>query len=97
MEEIFGVTPLEIKKYDGSNFPPLVNEILRKFKTHNSTETNSHSRVSGKIKKYINKQYKRIKPLNCRNISVETVKINPDSFCKNKFIKKARGYFIDYK
>jgi hypothetical protein len=32
MEEIFGVTPLEIKKYDGSNFPPLVNEILRKFK-----------------------------------------------------------------
>lgn len=32
MEEIFGVTPIEIKKYDGSNFPPLVNEILRKYK-----------------------------------------------------------------
>ena len=32
MEEIFGVTPIEIKKYDGSSFPPLVNEILRKYK-----------------------------------------------------------------
>jgi hypothetical protein len=32
MEELFGVTPIEIKKYDGSNFPPLVNEILRKYK-----------------------------------------------------------------
>ena len=32
MEQLFGVTPLEIKKYDGSNFPPLVNEILRKYK-----------------------------------------------------------------
>ena len=32
MEELFGVTPVEIKKYDGSNFPPLVNEILRKYK-----------------------------------------------------------------
>jgi len=32
MEELFGVTPIEIKKYDGSNIPPLVNEILRKYK-----------------------------------------------------------------
>ena len=32
MEELFGVTPIEIKKYDGSNFPPLVNEIIRKYK-----------------------------------------------------------------
>ena len=32
MEELFGVTPIEIKKYDGANFPPLVNEILRKYK-----------------------------------------------------------------
>jgi hypothetical protein len=32
MEELFGVTPIETKKYDGSNFPPLVNEILRKYK-----------------------------------------------------------------
>jgi hypothetical protein len=32
MEEIFGVTPIEIKKYDGSNFPPIVNDILRKYK-----------------------------------------------------------------
>lgn len=32
MEELFGVTPVETKKYDGSNFPPLVNEILRKYK-----------------------------------------------------------------
>jgi hypothetical protein len=32
MEEIFGVTPIETKKYDGSNFPPIVNEILRKYK-----------------------------------------------------------------
>ena len=34
MEELFGVTPIEIKKYDGSNFPPLVNEILRKYKNN---------------------------------------------------------------
>ena len=32
MEELFGVTPIEIKKYDGSNFPQIVNEILRKYK-----------------------------------------------------------------
>ena len=32
MEELFGVTPIKTKKYDGSNFPPLVNEILRKYK-----------------------------------------------------------------
>jgi len=32
MEELFGITPIEIKKYDGTNFPPLVNEILRKYK-----------------------------------------------------------------
>ena len=32
MEELFGVTPIETKKYDGSSFPPLVNEILRKYK-----------------------------------------------------------------
>ncbi len=32
MEELFGVTPIETKKYDGSNFPPLVNEVLRKYK-----------------------------------------------------------------
>ena len=32
MEELFGVTPVETKKYNGSNFPPLVNEILRKYK-----------------------------------------------------------------
>ena len=32
MEQLFGVTPIEIKKYDGANFPPLVNEILRKYK-----------------------------------------------------------------
>ena len=32
MEELFGITPIEIKKYDGSNLPPLVNEILRKYK-----------------------------------------------------------------
>ena len=32
MEELFGVTPIEIKKYDGSNFPPIINEILRKYK-----------------------------------------------------------------
>ena len=32
MEELFRVTPIEIKKYDGANFPPLVNEILRKYK-----------------------------------------------------------------
>jgi hypothetical protein len=32
MEELFGITPIETKKYDGSNFPPLVNEILRKYK-----------------------------------------------------------------
>ena len=32
MEQLFGVTPIEIKKYDGANFPPLVNEILQKYK-----------------------------------------------------------------
>jgi hypothetical protein len=32
MEELFGVTPIETKKYDGSNFPQIVNEILRKYK-----------------------------------------------------------------
>jgi hypothetical protein len=32
MEELFGVTPIEIKKYDGANFPPIVNEIVRKYK-----------------------------------------------------------------
>jgi Zn finger protein HypA/HybF involved in hydrogenase expression len=32
MEELFGITPIEIKKYDGSNFPSHVNEILLKYK-----------------------------------------------------------------
>jgi hypothetical protein len=32
MEDLFGITPIEIKKYDGSNFPPILNEILRKYK-----------------------------------------------------------------
>ena len=32
MEELFGVIPIEIKKYDGSNFPSIINDILRKFK-----------------------------------------------------------------
>jgi len=32
MEELFGISPIEIKKYDGDNFPPIVNEILRKYK-----------------------------------------------------------------
>jgi hypothetical protein len=32
MEHLFGVTPIETRKYDGSNFPPIVNEILRKYK-----------------------------------------------------------------
>lgn len=32
MEELFRVTPIETKKYDGANFPLLVNEILRKYK-----------------------------------------------------------------
>ena len=32
MEHLFGINPIETRKYDGSNFPPLVNEILRKYK-----------------------------------------------------------------
>jgi len=32
MEQLFGINPIEIKKYDGSNFPSIVNEILRKYK-----------------------------------------------------------------
>ena len=32
MEHLFGINPIETKKYDGSNFPPIVNEILRKYK-----------------------------------------------------------------
>ena len=32
MEQLFGINPIETKKYDGSNFPSIVNEILRKYK-----------------------------------------------------------------
>lgn len=32
MERLFGINPIETRKYDGSNFPPIVNEILRKYK-----------------------------------------------------------------
>jgi len=32
MEHIFGIDPIERKVYDGSNFPPIINEILRKYK-----------------------------------------------------------------
>ena len=32
MEHIFGIEPIERKVYDGSNFPQIINEILRKYK-----------------------------------------------------------------